>query len=807
MKRLLSLSLFLMTAMLSFAYDFEAGGIYYKITSSSDLTVAVTHKGTPSRQYSNEYTGDVTIPESVSYGGKTYSVTSIGNYAFKGCSGLTSINIPNSVTRIGDDAFDGCSGLKKVIVPDIAAWCNIYLGDNPLSYAKHIYSDENTEIKDLVIPNSVTSIGHSTFSGCSGLTSITISNSVTSIGSSAFRNCSGLTSITIPNSVTSIGDNAFSGCGNSVSVEINSNAILSKNYTSSSSLVNIFGDQVQNYIIDNDVTTIGSYAFYGCSGLTSITIPNSVTSIGSSAFEGCTGLTSVTIPNSVTSIGYSAFRNTKLKSVTIGAGVLSIRDDAFSGAKPVKVIWLTNTPPSGYERVGGKVNYVANDLYKGLSNMTVYPFLSSMFEVGGVKYVPVSPSERTCDAIDCTYDAAAENINIGKTVSYKGIAMTVNNIKPYTCYQNTFIKSADVSCNGSIGDYAFSGNTSLEKAILGDKVTSLGGYTFDGCSSLQSIDIPNGITQMGSYAFSQCSNMTSAKIGTGVTAINEYTFSGCSALKDVQIGSNVRTIGNYVFSGCTSLPVINIPKAVTSIGNNTFSGCTALREVVMEDRADDTVLSLGSNGSSPMFASCPLDKVYIGRNISYNKTSNYGYSPFYRNTSLRSVTITDRETEVSENEFYGCTNLKEVKIGDGVTTIGSWAFSGCAAIDYFAFGSSVKTIGQEAFSDCTAMTRLISRAATPPSCGSQALDDINKWTCTLSVPAGSTSAYQEAAQWKEFFFIDNDVTGIEAVAAEGVGNADITAIYDLNGRRRDTLQPGVNIVKMSDGTTQKVIKR
>ena len=202
---------------------------------------------------------------------------------------------------------------------------------------------------------------------------------------------------------------------------------------------------------------------------------------------------------------------------------------------------------------------------------------------------------------------------------------------------------------------------------------------------------------MGSYAFRNCSNMTSAKIGTGVTAINEYTFSGCSALKDVQIGSNVRTIGDYVFSGCTSLPVINIPKAVTSIGNYTFSECTALREVVMEDRADDTVLSLGSNGSSPMFASCPLDKVYIGRNISYNKTSNYGYSPFYRNTSLRSVTITDRETEVSENEFYGCTNLKEVKIGDGVTTIGRWAFSGCAAADYFAFGSSVKTIGQGGF--------------------------------------------------------------------------------------------------------------
>ena len=111
-----------------------------------------------------------------------------------------------------------------------------------------------------------------------------------------------------------------------------------------------------------------------------------------------------------------------------------------------------------------------------------------------------------------------------------------------------------------------------------------------------------------------------------------------------------------------------------------------------------------------------------------------------------------------------------------MTSIGSYAFYGCSGLKSVTIGSSVKTIGQEAFSDCTAMTRLISRAATPPSCGSQALDDINKWTCTLSVPAGSTSAYQEAAQWKEFFFIDNDVTAIEAVAVESVGNADITDI-------------------------------
>ena len=113
-------------------------------------------------------------------------VTSIGDGAFWGCSGLTSVTIPNSVTSIGEIAFSGCSGLQKVIVPDIAAWCGISFGDNPLYYANHIYSDENTEIKDLVIPNSVTSIGRGAFRYCSDLTSVTIPNSVTSIGGGAF---------------------------------------------------------------------------------------------------------------------------------------------------------------------------------------------------------------------------------------------------------------------------------------------------------------------------------------------------------------------------------------------------------------------------------------------------------------------------------------------------------------------------------------------------------------------------------------------------------------------------------------------
>ena len=247
MKKTIKLT-FLLSALLSmvsnktFAYDIAVENddkvkIYYNY-SSDGKELSVTYF---SDQYSSNswaYGGSIVIPEEVTYMNRTRkvtsigyrafencrgltsvtipsSVTSIGSYAFYGCSGLTSITIPNSVTSIGGDAFFGCDGLKKVIVNDIAAWCSITFGgyyNNPLSYANHLYSDEDTEITDLIIPNSVTSIGNYAFINCRGLTSVTIPNSVTSIGNGAFFGCYGLTSVTIPNSVTSIGDEAFLSC-------------------------------------------------------------------------------------------------------------------------------------------------------------------------------------------------------------------------------------------------------------------------------------------------------------------------------------------------------------------------------------------------------------------------------------------------------------------------------------------------------------------------------------------------------------------------------------------------------------------
>ena len=872
-------------------YKFEVDGIYYTIGENN----------TAALDYANRsISGAVEIPSQVEFNGKKYDVTSIGEWTFANCTGLTSITIPNSVTSIGSEAFSLCSALTSVTIPnsvtsiggkafeycsgltsvkvpvtDYSAFCNnkvINLIRTAIGKPIQLIDNEGTEITEYIVPNDVTSIGESAFRGCSGLTSVTIGNSVSSIGESAFNGCSGLTSVTIPNSVTSIGEYAFYNCNGLASVTI-----------------------------PNSVTSISNSAFNGCSGLTSVKVPvtdfsafcnnkviniirtaigkpiqlidnegieiteyivpNDVTSIGESAFTGCIGLTSVTIGNSVSSIGESAFNGCSgLTSVIIGSGVLSIGSSAFSNTNLKKTIWLTNTPPSGYNNAKGTVNYVSNDQF-GISNQVVYKYLSSHFVVDGIRYVPVSPSDRTCDAIDCTYDVSIENINIGETVTNKGVTLTVMKVNLYTCYGNKHIKEVKLSFGGDIGDYAFyecaglatatvsnkgaiganafrscpalktatisnqgnieknafescsamtivnitcqgdigenafqscsalttatinnqggiggaafSGCSLLETAELGQNVTSIGSYAFNGCSKMKSIVIPDAVNTLGSYAFQNCAAMTSAKTGNGIETIDEYTFSGCSSLNEINIGSKVKTINRYAFSGCVALPSITIPQAVTNIGNNVFSECTSLAKVTIAD--SETTLTLGSNGSSPIFSSCPLDYVYIGRDISYKTSSSYGYSPFYRNTTLREVKTTDKETEISENEFYGCTNLQTVTIGDGVTAIGNWAFSGCQSLKFFTFGSEVKTIGQEAFSDCSAVTEITSRAITPPTCGNQALDDINKWECKLYVPKGHLADYQAAEQWKEFFFAEERdygiVTTVESIPIGKSGKA------------------------------------
>ncbi len=187
-------------------------------------------------------------------------------------------------------------------------------------------------------------------------------------------------------------------------------------------------------------------------------------------------------------------------------------------------------------------------------------------------------------------------------------------------------------------------------------------------------------------------------VGNGLTSIGDYSFSGCKSLQKVALGEKLATIGNYAFENCSSLTKISIPKNVTAIGDYVFSGCYSLTDVSIEDRTES--IYLGSNGSSPLFADCPISTVYLGGKLSYNSSSSSGYSPFYCNKILQSVIIADTEKQIYDKEFYGCTNLISIKIGDGVKSIGNSAFSGCVNLQNISLGKSTQGIGKEAFSNC-----------------------------------------------------------------------------------------------------------
>ena len=452
----------MMLSLQAMAYDFsythQGKTLYYKILAGNTNTVAVTYYSA-SDASNNHVSGDVVIPSSVEHNNVTYSVTSIGDTAFSGCSGLTSVTIGNSVTSIGNKAFYGCRGLTSVTIP------------NSVTSIGNVAFWGCSGLTSVTIPNSVTSIGNSAFYGCSGLTSVTIPNSVTSIGNSAFYGCRGLTSVTIPNSVTTIGESAFSACSS-----LNSINVASGN-THYSSIDGVLYNYVQDTLIE-------------CPGAkTSVTIPNSVTSIGNEAFYGCRGLTSVTIPNSVTSIGYSAFSwCSSLTSVTIPNSVTSIRNSAFSACS-------------------------------GLTSINVASGNTHYSSIDGVLY--------------------------------------------------NYVQDTLIQCPGA--------KTSV---TIPNSVTSIRNWAFYGCRGLTSVTIPNSVTSIGSSAFEDCSGLTSVTIGNSVTSIGYGAFSDCRGLTSVTIGNSVTSIGYSAFSCCSSLTSVTIGNSLTSIGYRAFYECLNLSSLI-----------------------------------------------------------------------------------------------------------------------------------------------------------------------------------------------------------------------------------
>lgn len=303
-KTLLTAALLSLCASVS-AYDFTVDGLYYNIVSLEDLTCEITY-GDKVDEYHGTYSGDIVIPETVTYNNKTLTVVKIGENAFYYCSELSSVIIPQTVTYIGSLAFIGCGAITGITIPSSVTFIGYWVFGNCISLNNIVFEDgdktlewdnknysltifygcpidslyigrnfkgttyfqtglfENSSVKKLIVGNTVTEIENRSFYGCEKLTEISLGNSVTTIGESAFRNCDNLTEISLPNSVTTIGESAFYDCENLTKVSLG-----------------------------NSVTKIGDFAFKDCENLTEISLGKSVAEIGSGVLSRCENLTTI----------------------------------------------------------------------------------------------------------------------------------------------------------------------------------------------------------------------------------------------------------------------------------------------------------------------------------------------------------------------------------------------------------------------------------------------------------------------------------------------------------------------------------
>ena len=411
------------------------------------------------------------------------------------------------VTSIGSSAFSGCSGLTSITIPD-----------------------------------SVTNIGYEAFYNCSSLTSVTIPNSVTSIGNSAFCSCSSIMSATIPNSITSIGDSVFSGCSSLKYNEYNNAKYLGNDSNPYLLLVKAKSTDVTTCNINERTRFIHSSAFFGCSSLTNITIPNSITSIEGSTFKNCSSLTSITIPESVKSIGNSAFEGcSRLTNITIPDSITSIGSWAFKGCSSLnynkydnaKYLGNTNNPYLALIecahtfitscKVNNQTKVIAALAFDDCTSLTNVTIPYSVSNIGHGVFS------------DCR---SLKSINVDKNNStYKSIDDNL-----YTIDGNILIRYAAGKTETKfsipdsvtiIGEYAFRECGSLTSITIPNSVTSIGFSAFSKCKSLTSIVIPNSVTSIDWYTFADCSSLTSVTIPDSVTSIGVSAFNGCSSLTSV----------------------------------------------------------------------------------------------------------------------------------------------------------------------------------------------------------------------------------------------------------------------------------
>ena len=486
--------------------------LYFDILS--DSTVAVVFPNLMGGSYYSGYsmpTGNLHIPSSVTYAGDTYTVTSIGNNAFTGCTGLTGLLIPNTVTSIGSSACSQCTGLVTVDIPNTVT----SIGDNAFMGCSHLTS--------IVLPSTVTLIGVGTFQGCGTLASVTMGPSVTAIGNVAFEGCSSLTSIHIPDEVTMIGNWAFCNCTSLDSIYIGASVLYVLSNTFSGS---------------NNVR----YMHYNAR--------NAVCSSGYQSALPVAGLTQLVIGNDVQTLSQYTFANAQmLDSVSIGCGVTSIDGNAFFGTSNVHYLDYNNghftdvTFPhaafSHFSRLttvvfGDSVQYIPKNAFSQKDSLQQVVYSSSVRSIGDSAF-------RNCSSLSGPLQLPSMLTAIGNA-SFEGCSGI----------QGTLALPSTLT---HLGAEAFAGCAGLEGTLnIPATLQLIDMGAFRGCEWLSEVVLSDSLVSLGSSSFSGCVHLTAPTFPNSLTTIGDSVFYGCSMIGgQLSFPASVGSIGDYAFASVDSI--------------------------------------------------------------------------------------------------------------------------------------------------------------------------------------------------------------------------------------------------------------